>query len=195
MARIRAHDYDDRRRRILDIAAALIAEHGFDGASMSMIAARASLSKPGLYHYYDSKEALLFDILHSHLTALRATIAAVPADLAPEARLRALIQALLAAYRDADDRHKAQINDLPRLPREQQQAIKAIERDIIAPFREVIAALNPRLEPHQLTPVTMSLFGILNWQYTWFQASGRMSLEDYGELVARLFLDGLKSLP
>ncbi len=195
MARIRAHDYDDRRRRILDIAAALIAEHGFDGASMSMIAARACLSKPGLYHYYDSKEALLFDILHSHLTTLRATIAAVPADLPPEARLRALILALLAAYRDADDRHKAQINDLPRLPREQQQAIKAIERDIIAPFREVIAAVNPQLEEHQLTPVTMSLFGILNWQYTWFQASGRMSLEDYGELVTRLFLDGLKSLP
>ena len=83
MARItgaRASDYDDKRQTILDGAAERFAALGYERASMRVIAEAAGISKALLYHYYADKEALLFDVLSSHLTPLCAAVeAAAPA--------------------------------------------------------------------------------------------------------------------
>src|SRR5690606_36531613 len=63
MARLRAKDYDDKRAAILEQAAGLFATEGFAAASLSRLAAACETSKASLYHYYQSKEAILFDIL------------------------------------------------------------------------------------------------------------------------------------
>ena len=70
MARIRAADYDDKRNALLQVAARLFARDGFDRTSISGIAQAADVSKALLYHYYASKDALLFDIIHEHLLDL-----------------------------------------------------------------------------------------------------------------------------
>ena len=70
MARTRATDYDDKRRAILHRAARLFADDGYDRASMASIAADCGVSKALLYHYYDSKDALLFDVIGEHLEIL-----------------------------------------------------------------------------------------------------------------------------
>jgi TetR/AcrR family transcriptional regulator len=70
MARTRATDYDDKRRAILDRSAELFAEHGYDRASMSKIAEACGVSKANLYHYYNDKEELLFDVIRFHLEEL-----------------------------------------------------------------------------------------------------------------------------
>ncbi|MCG8360388.1 MAG: TetR/AcrR family transcriptional regulator, partial [Kiloniellales bacterium] len=67
MARTRATDYDDKRRAILSRAARLFADDGFDRVSMASIAADCGVSKALLYHYYESKDALLFDVIGEHL--------------------------------------------------------------------------------------------------------------------------------
>lgn len=66
MVRPRADNYEERRQEILDGAASMFAERGFDGTSIATIAQKCGVSKALLYHYYESKEALLFDMLHSH---------------------------------------------------------------------------------------------------------------------------------
>ncbi len=50
-------------RRILRVAGALFAEHGYDAASMSAIADRASVSKANLFHHFGSKEKLYLAVL------------------------------------------------------------------------------------------------------------------------------------
>ena len=76
MARTRAQDYEEKQRAILHTAAAVFAEQGMEKASMSQIAAHAQISKALLYHYYPSKGALIFAIIHIHLEALNSTIEA-----------------------------------------------------------------------------------------------------------------------
>ena len=70
MPRTRARDYDDKRDAILHRAAIAFARDGYDRASMAGLAAECGVSKALLYHYYASKEALLFGILSNHLQAL-----------------------------------------------------------------------------------------------------------------------------
>lgn len=197
MARSRSQAYDDKRLGILETAAALFAANGFARTSISMIAKECNASKAWVYHYYESKEAILFDVLDLHLRDLVVVVQrANKITSTPIDRLHALIRALLLAYRHSDDTHKVQINELSLLPGEQQKYLKDMERKIVDIFAQSLAAINPELIERRalLKPATMSLLGTLNWHYTWFREDGQMSLDTYVDLVTEMTVNGVRGL-
>lgn len=197
MARSRARDHDEKRGAILHRAAVVFARDGYDRASMARLAAECGVSKALLYHYYASKEALLFDVIETHLQALvDAVEEADDAGLAPQARLEALVGALLDAYRDADAEHKVQLGALRLLPQAEQERLKALERRLVATFADAVRALDPAAFDGTplLKPVTMSLFGMLNWAYMWFRDGGPVSRADYARLATKLLVGGVRDL-
>lgn len=196
MARPRSAGYDDKRQAILDHSAEVFAAQGYDRASMAEVARACGVSKALLYHYYVNKEALLYDILHAHLQVLVDAVNAVDTDLPPRPRLRALVGALLEAYRDADDEHKIQLNELGRLPGKQKKILTDMERELVRVFAAAVAAVNPALRDDDvlLKPVTMSLFGMVNWHYMWFREGKALTREDYADLVTTLLVEGAAAL-
>jgi AcrR family transcriptional regulator len=197
MARTRAVDFAEKQRGLLDSAAAVFAELGMEKASMAQIAAYSGVSKALLYHYYPGKDALIFDIIRTHLGELDEALAkADRPEAAPGERLRILVGQVLESYRDADNQHKVQLNCSGTLSAEQSQELRAIERRIVRRFSEVIRAINPDLDRDRplLMPVTMSLFGILNWVYMWFRPGGPISREDYADVVTTLVLEGVRAV-
>ncbi|MPM02835.1 HTH-type transcriptional regulator BetI [bioreactor metagenome] len=198
MARTRAQDFEEKQRSILDSAAQVFAEQGMEKASMAQVAAHAHVSKALLYHYYPSKDALIFAIIVTHLEELDSAVEkADNPDLAPNARLRELVGAVLETYRGADNQHKVQLNASSALSEEQKAEILAIERQIVRRFALVLDMINPGLNDKDrplLTPVTMSLFGMMNWMYMWFRDGGRISREDYADIATTLILEGVKAV-
>lgn len=196
MARPRSADHDIKRRAILDRSAKLFAQNGYDRTAMAEVASACGVSKALLYHYYGSKETLLFDILSVHLQELLDATQAVDKSLHPRARLRALVGALLDAYRDADQQHKIQINEMSKLPAERRDILLGMERELVAIFAEAIAQVLPAIAQSRtlLKPVTMSLFGMLNWHYMWFREGGTMSREDYADLATTVLIEGAHAL-
>lgn len=197
MARTRAKDYDDKRDAMLHGAARIFARDGYDRASMNQLATELGVSKALLYHYYTSKEALLFDIIETHLQELvEAVEEADQPDAAPQARLEGLVTALLDAYRDADNEHRVQLSGLQLLPDAQQEELKALERRLVALFAEAVRQVNPEVFDNRplLKPVTMSLFGMLNWFYMWFREDRGISRQDYAKLATHLLVSGVKGL-
>lgn len=198
MARTRAVDFEEKRRGILDTAAAVFAEQGMEKASMAQIAAHGQVSKALLYHYYPSKGALIFAIISTHLEELDTAIeAADDPGLPPPQRLRGLVGAVLENYRGADDQHKVQLNASAALSDAQKADLMALERRIVRRFSVVLDEINPDLNDRErplLTPVTMSLFGMMNWMYMWFKDGGRISREDYADVATTLILEGIKAV-
>jgi AcrR family transcriptional regulator len=195
MARTRAEDFDDKRRAILAAAAAVMAEQGPERASMARIAERAEVSKALIYHYFPSRDALVFAIVHDHLADLDAALSqADDPGLPPPARLRALVHAVIEAYRDADDAHKVQLVGTPALPPEDRARIVTLERRIVRRFAATLAQTAPDLPPERLMPVTMSLFGMMNWVYMWFRDGGPVTRAAYADLATDLVLGGLPAL-
>lgn len=198
MARTRAQDFEEKQRVILDAAAQVFAEQGMEKASMAQVAARAQVSKALLYHYYPGKDALIFAIITTHLEELDAAIAAADdTALPPDQRLRRLVGAVLESYRGADDQHKVQLNATAALSDDQKAAITALERGIVRRFSVVLDQINPDLNDRDrplLMPVTMSLFGMMNWVYMWFRDGGRISRDDYADVATTLILEGIKSV-
>ncbi|MCU0816031.1 MAG: TetR/AcrR family transcriptional regulator [Cypionkella sp.] len=198
MARTRAADFEEKQRVILDHAAQVFAEQGMEKASMSQIAGVAQVSKALLYHYYPSKDALIFAIIMGHLEELDAAIeAADDPALPPDRRLRKLVGTVLETYKGADNQHKVQLNATAALSDEQKAEITALERRIVRRFSAVLDQINPDLNTKErplLMPVTMSLFGMMNWVYMWFRDGGRISREDYADVATTLILEGIKAV-
>ncbi|SIS76038.1 transcriptional regulator, TetR family [Roseivivax lentus] len=198
MARPRAQDFEEKRHGLLLVAARVFAAQGMEKASMAEIAREAGVSKSLLYHYYPSKSALIFAIIHDHLAALDAALAAATdAEAPPDARLETLVATMLEAYRGADDQHKVQINAGPALSADQRAALRAIERRIVGRFSAVLSQIAPGLGDGDAPPlpaVTMSLLGMLNWAYLWFRDDGPLSRRDYARLATELMLGGVSRL-
>ena len=174
MARAIAHDHDEKRAQIQKSAARVFAAEGFHRASMAQIAASCGFSKANLYHYYDSKDALLFDLLDAYLSGLCERICGLElSGLLPEDQLRRTVAEILRAYQGADHEHQVQINALAALPRGQQDQLRAYQRELVGFVRDILARLAPTAfenDPARLRATTMSVFGMLNWYFMWVRA-------------------------
>src|SRR6185503_9084147 len=90
--RLRAAGGDPRRAGMYRTAAQMFRHRGFDATSVSDVARALGLTKAGLYHHFESKEALLFEIMMFGLDKVRdEVILPVRAVRDPEERLRQLI--------------------------------------------------------------------------------------------------------
>ncbi len=197
MARTQAKDYQLKRNALLKASARLFAHDGFDRTSMAEVARAGGVSKALLYHYYSGKEALLFDIVTGHLNALIDVVSgAADPDLAPRLRLESMVAALLEEFREASDAHQIQLENLASLPSQKQIIVKDLSREVVSLIGEVLAELLPDLakDRDQMMPVTMSLFGMLNWHHTWFREEGSLDRAEYARLATTLIVDGAANL-
>lgn len=194
MPRPKADDHQEKRQAILRQAAELFARHGYDRASMAMIAKASGISKALFYHYWQDKADLLFDVLAGHLSHL-VELARGTEGLSrpPREKLETLAQLLLDAYQDADAVHQVQITCLRLLPPARQEALKAMERDLVAVAAGIIADLNAAAAADRklLMPLTMSFFAMLNWHHLWHREGRGLSRFDYARMVAALMLEGM----
>lgn len=188
-----ARDHSKKRDAIRKGAAAYFAAHGYDRASMTGAAKHCGVSKALIYHYYDSKEDLLNDILHTHLSDLVETVNAVPRG---DDHLRHLIHAILLAYRDADAEHKLQADALATLPADKREPLMALQRQLVQMMAEVLQQTSPDTlhDPTRLRSVTMTVFGMLNWFYMWHRPGKGIGREEYADLLTDMVLGGIKGL-
>lgn len=195
MARTIAKDYDKKRGMILKSAAKVFADQGFDRASMSLLARECGISKANIYHYYDSKDALLFDILETYLRTLRDRVCGVNlADKSPNDALRSAILETLLAYQGADDEHRVQSSGMTALPDAQQEILRGYQRDLVDHLSDILARVAPEAlghNPEKLRATTMSIFGMLNWFYMWNPGADTAAREEYAQMVGNLALNGV----
>lgn len=197
MARTVAKDHDAKRLHILKTAARAFAEAGIARASMAHIATACGISKANIYHYYDSKNALLFDILDTYLSELRDVLCIRHPSQSPEQQLHAFTRAALLAYDGMDAEHKIQTEGLPLLPDDQQQILKSYQRDMVASLTGILRGLAPATldqDPAKCHATAMSIFGMLNWFYMWNPDADTATREDYATLVAGIAVSGVSGL-
>ena len=198
MSRPIAKDHDAKRSHILNVAARVFADQGFARASMAQVAMDCGISKANIYHYYSSKDALLFDILDTYLSELRDRIIHINMTGAtPPEQLAKIIVETLRAYEGMDHEHKIQTEGIPRLPADQQRILKSYQRELVTQLSDVVYAIAPKAfdgDSRKLRATVMSIFGMLNWYYMWNDPSDQQARDDYAHLVTKLTLSGLRGL-
>lgn len=197
MARKRSADYDDIHDTILNRAAAIFAKRGYAATSIGDIAEACDCSKSRLYHYFDSKEAILRDMLSAHVeTLLSKGRQAVYGVHDPKERFRKLIRMFLNLYAVSQDRHIVLLTCLDALPPESQAELLAKQRELVAYVRDVLLQLRPDLaEDAVIAKVdTMLFFGMINWTYTWYRADGKVSPDELADRAVDIFIAGYQGV-
>jgi len=190
MARPQSPDYDKRREAILDAAARLFAARGFSGASMADLAKSCGTSKSLVYHYFPSKDDVLYAVMTSHLDDLVAAAEGAAQSGDAKARLRALTRAFMRLYVGAEDRHKVLLNELDNLPPARRAEVVARQRRIIAAVVGPIEALRPDAPA---MPIAMLFFGMINWTHSWFRPDGALTADALADLAVEIMLGGIQA--
>jgi AcrR family transcriptional regulator len=185
--------HDRQRHTILRSAARLFRDRGFADTGMRDIAAAADLSAANLYHYFDSKNDLLF---YCHDRALDRMLAAAAAarnasPSAPE-RLRLVLTRHLQTLLDEIDGATAhlQIDSLP--PSLREALVRKRDRYERA-LRRIISEGVTRGELVDLDPavVVRAMLGAMNWTVTWFRPDGPQPAAAVGEIISRFLVRGI----
>ena len=197
MARPQAADYAERRAAIVDKAAELYARKGFASASVADLAEHVGASKALIYHYYPSKEEILFEVMDQHLRQLSEAVEETLAlDSGPEDRLRALAHSFMRLYVGAAARHKVLLNELDALPPARRSEIVERQRRLIDAVEALVVAIQPALadRPNLTRPAAMLFFGMINWTHTWYRQDGGARADEIADLAADMALKGLAGL-
>lgn len=187
MARRQAADYEEKRDAIVNEAARLFAADGFSGASLADLATACDMSKSLFYHYYSSKEAILYAVMKGHMDDLLTAID-VEESGNPLLDLRAFARKLLRLYAGAADKQKVLLYELSNLPPAERRDIVAKERRLVAHVESVIKRARPRLEKGFLRAQAMMFFGMLNWTHTWLKPDGPVYRDEAADMAARMTL-------
>lgn len=191
MPRVRADNYDAKVQGILDSAAALFAKVGFPNAKMQDIAKACGSSKSMLYHYFPTKDDLLYAMLEEHLEKLIVALQEVAAQPgSSEERFLACVQVYGQKSAQARRRHVIAMNDLKYLPKSLQTPLLKLEVEVLDVMAATLRELNPALPESMYRPYTMMLLGTLNWTEHWYKPGGRMQPRELSERMSSLFLHG-----
>jgi AcrR family transcriptional regulator len=196
MARTRSENYDEIQQGILTAACEVFAEQGYMRASIADLAQACRLSRGALYHYFQSKEAILFAILNAHVRRMIADVETAIADnTATLDQFRGAIRAIVELNARSSNEQRLILNDLSFLSESEQTMIKSLERHIVDIVSDLLIRLDREGKIIKRTKkiYAMMLFGILNFSHTWFDPKGGISPTEFADMVVNLFLNGFTS--
>lgn len=185
----------ERRTEIARTAASLFAEHGYSTVTMDDIAHEVGLAKPTLYHYFKSKEELLFSIHEELFEFLTGRVdARADMHLPPAEELREVLvdifdlidarrghaQAFFEYSKHLDDAYKSRIQD-------QRDRYDSVVTSIFA--RGIAAGAFRPVDPRT---ASLGFFGMANWAYQWYVPGGPSGHTELATAFFDLIYKGLE---
>jgi AcrR family transcriptional regulator len=189
--------YERRRADVVAAAARTFAERGYHGTSIDDLIEATGLTRGGLYHYTESKEALLIAVLDELMDPLLERAQALLAEPGtPEEHLRALTRAWLAhiaAHRDHMVVFNQERRTLERDPawKHIRAARRAFERLLGGVLERGVRAGACRTADPQLT--LLAVLGMANYTAQWYAPRGRLDAEQIADGYIDLLLDGIRA--
>jgi AcrR family transcriptional regulator len=178
------------RQEILRAAARLFQQQGYDATSMNDVAAALKLSKGGLYHHFQSKDEILYNIMSHAMNITEERVINVARRIeGAEERLRTLIRLHIEAVLSEEDREiTVMLHENHPLPPALRRKINGRKKDYVHFVENLVADVQrQRNSTSQVTPraAAFALVGMINWIYQWYKPDGSLT----GDAIVRQYTD------
>jgi len=197
--------FDRRLAEILDCATEIFAEKGYEGASMRDLSRLSGISLAGLYYYFKSKENLLYIIQrHTFTTIIERLRERLAASSDAEERLRIFVhnhvdyalakaKAMKVLSHEDDVLKNSYGAELAAIKREYYRICVGLVDDFIA--AEHLNTVTSQGAGHGVSTRTavMTLFGAMNWLYTWHNPRVDPDAETLAREISDIFLQGVRA--
>jgi AcrR family transcriptional regulator len=186
----------DSRQEILRTAARLFQQRGYDATSMNDVAAALKLSKGGLYHHFQSKDEILFEIMNHAMEMTQERVITPVRNIAdPVERLRALIRLHIEVVLSPRDREiTVMLHENHPLPPTLRKRINHRKKEYVHFVESLIAdvqrgrgvkgAVGPRA-------AAFALLGMINWIYQWYKPEGELQANNLIPQFTELLFGGI----
>jgi len=188
--------FNQRLDHILACATRVFCEKGYAGASMRDIARATGISLAGLYHYVRSKEELLFLIQKHTFSTLLENLRRDLASLDdPALKLRCLIRNHLRYFLDHPEAMKVLAHESESLSTPYARVVADLKRSYYRTCRALLDELGAgkQLQPVNRRVAVLSLFGMMNWIYTWYNARVDPDADALADTISAIFLQGVRA--
>lgn len=189
--------FDRRLSEILAHATDVFDEKGYEGASMRDLSRASGMSLAGLYYYFESKEKLLYLIQrHTFTTILERLRRRLDGVIDPEARIRVFILNHLEYFLANQKAMKVLSHEDEVLKNGHGTEIATLKREYVRTCVELLEELK-RAKSLEFSSRTaaLSLFGMMNWIYTWYKPRADGNAEELAQEMGDIFLRGVCSEP
>jgi TetR/AcrR family transcriptional regulator, cholesterol catabolism regulator len=188
----------DHRQEILRTAARLFQQRGYDATSMNDVAAALKLSKGGLYHHFQSKDEILFEIMdHAMEITQQRVINPVRGIGDPEERLRQLIRLHIEVVLSPQDREiTVMLHENHPLPPSLRKRINVRKKEYVHFLEKLLAEVQQKRNERSAKPpdtqgksrfakgrvspraAAFALLGMINWIYQWHKPEGELQAQN-----------------
>src|SRR5580658_2408992 len=202
----------DSRQEILRTAARLFQQRGYDATSMNDVAAALKLSKGGLYHHFQSKDEILFEIMNHAMELTQERVLDPVRGIAdPEERLRALIRLHIGVVLSPRDREiTVMLHEKHPLPPPLRKRINPRKKDYIHFLENLMAEVQKQAQEKarreapkesrlshpagvRVSPraAAFALLGMINWIYQWYKPEGELQAQNLIPQFTELIFGGI----
>ena len=185
---------------LADIAIKLFAKNGYATTSLQDIAKEAGISKAGLYHYFETKEDILYYALkNAHFEFLNALKQSMEdskqKNLSPEESFRNLIYTYASFINNEKDFRLVVLQDRHQLTGENRKGLRSIERAILKTFKDQVTNLPGISDKCDPNVISFMIFAMSHWLGSWLNENGSLSEEDAIKQHADIILHGVFEQP
>jgi AcrR family transcriptional regulator len=185
----------DSRQEILRTAARLFQQQGYDATSMNDVATALKVSKAGLYHHFQSKDEILFELMNHALNITQERVVDRVLGIAnAEERLRMLIRLHVEVILSVRDREiTVLLHENHPLPPSLRKRINVRKKEYIRFVEKLVSEVQQmRQSRRSVSPraATFALLGMINWIYQWYKPEGALNSQLIAAQFAEIFFSG-----
>ncbi len=179
---------------IYRVVAHLFAHRGYHSTSMREIARELGMNQSSLYHYFASKEDVLFTLMSDAMDDVLAILEQISAtDLSPEGKLREVLAFYTKYYAGDQERLTLLVNEMNSLNEEYRSSLVEKQRRYVHLIESILSELAGQDKMKQIHPAvaTFAFFGMVHYTIKWYHKDGPVSLDKLAELFVEIFTNGI----
>jgi TetR/AcrR family transcriptional regulator, cholesterol catabolism regulator len=193
-ASIRQREPQEKLQVILRHAAQIFCDKGYEGASIRDISRSSGVSLAGLYYYIKSKQELLYLIqIHTFKTIVARLEQELPRASSPVEKLRILVHNHLDYFLQHPLEMKVLAHEDEALEGVFRKEVLEVKRRYVKIALGIFEEMRRAGVARQLNPrvAVLTLFGMMNWTYTWHRPEMDPQADALAETIAGMFLHGV----
>lgn len=183
-----------KTEEIYQVIARLFAYRGYHSTSMREIARELGMNQSSLYHYFASKQDILFTLMNDAMDDVLAILEEISStDLLPEDRLNRVLSFYTQYYAGDQERLILLINEMNSLNEEYRSILVRKQRRYVQLIKSILEELAAQGKIKQIDPAiaTFAFFGMVHYTIKWYHKDGPVSLEQLANSFVEIFTKGV----
>ena len=184
----------EKAGEIKKVIAGLFSEKGYQGTSMREIGRALGMNQSSLYHYFKSKEEILFGLMNDAMdNALESLREICESDLTPEEKLSEVLVFYARYYAGDQESLALLVNEMPSLGDRYHRILLKKQRLYVELIKSILLELTQSEKMKTIDPAiaTFAFFGMVHYTIKWYHKEGPVGPEALANLFVEIFTRGI----